>query len=38
MPYVFKEQGIAMLSAALRSETAIDVSIHRNMGEECIQQ
>jgi hypothetical protein len=27
MPYVFTEQGIAMLSAVLRSETAIQVSI-----------
>lgn len=27
MPYVFNEQGIAMLSAVLRSETAIRVSI-----------
>ena len=28
MPYVFTEQGIAMLSAILRSEVAIKVSIH----------
>lgn len=27
MPYVFTEQGIAMLSAVLRSEIAIKVSI-----------
>ena len=27
MPYVFNEQGIAMLSAVLRSDTAIQVSI-----------
>ena len=27
-PYVFTEQGIAMLSAILRSDVAIDVSIH----------
>lgn len=27
MPYVFNEQGIAMLSAVLRSNTAIHVSI-----------
>ena len=27
-PYAFTEQGIAMLSAALRSDVAIDVSIH----------
>lgn len=27
MPYVFTEQGIAMLSAVLRSETAVQVSI-----------
>lgn len=27
MPYVFTEQGIAMLSAVLRSEVAIKVSI-----------
>lgn len=27
MPYVFNEQGIAMLSAVLRSKTAIRVSI-----------
>ena len=27
MPYVFTEQGIAMLSAVLNSETAINVSI-----------
>lgn len=28
LPYVFTEQGVAMLSAVLRSETAIQVSIH----------
>jgi len=28
LPYVFTEQGVAMLSAVLRSETAIRVSIH----------
>lgn len=28
LPYVFTEQGIAMLSAVLRSEIAINVSIH----------
>lgn len=27
MPYVFTEQGIAMLSAVLRSEVAIQISI-----------
>lgn len=27
LPYVFKEQGVSMLSAVLRSQTAIDVSI-----------
>lgn len=27
MPYVFTEQGVAMLSAVLRSDTAIQVSI-----------
>lgn len=27
MPYVFTEQGISMLSAVLKSETAIDISI-----------
>jgi len=28
LPYVFTEQGVAMLSAVLRSETAIRISIH----------
>ncbi|WP_151702383.1 ORF6N domain-containing protein [Nitrincola alkalilacustris] len=28
LPYVFTEQGVAMLSAVLRSETAIQTSIH----------
>ncbi len=28
MPYVFTEQGIAMLSAVLRSDTAIQISIN----------
>lgn len=28
LPYVFTEQGVAMLSAVLKSETAIKVSIH----------
>ena len=28
LPYVFTEQGIAMLSSVLKSETAINVSIH----------
>ncbi|HHF7398734.1 TPA: ORF6N domain-containing protein [Legionella anisa] len=27
MPYVFTEQGVAMLSAVLRSKTAIEVSV-----------
>ena len=27
LPYVFSEQGVAMLSAVLRSETAVKVSI-----------
>ncbi len=28
LPYAFTEQGVAMLSAVLRSETAVEVSIH----------
>ncbi len=28
LPFVFTEQGVAMLSAVLRSETAVKVSIH----------
>ena len=31
-PYVFNEQGVSMLSAVLRSETAIKVSILKNEG------
>ncbi|WP_206611789.1 ORF6N domain-containing protein [Acidithiobacillus sulfuriphilus] len=27
-PYAFTEQGVAMLSAVLRSETAVQISIH----------
>ena len=28
LPYAFTEQGVAMLSAVLRSETAVQTSIH----------
>jgi hypothetical protein len=32
LPFVFTEQGVAMLSAILRGQTAVHVSIHRFIG------